>query len=123
MLRAWEFNHRLFKIHGHDDDYFHGLDKFTDYNYGRFIERYTADHGETVLDVGANIGITSIIANSIRPNSPVVAFEPGEKNYRLLLKIFQETILKIFGGFGAQLAIEISIILVLQRTQHGDVLI
>jgi FkbM family methyltransferase len=96
MLRAWEFNQRLFKIHGHDDAYFHGLDSHTDYNYGRFLQTYIQnqggrdeggqDQGSIVLDVGANIGITSIIAASLLPRSSVIAFEPGERNYQLLRK-------------------------------------
>lgn len=86
MLRAWEFNQRLLKIHGHDDAYFHGLDKHTDYNYGRFIQACIQNNDSIVLDVGANIGITSIIAASILPRSTVIAFEPGELNYKFLLK-------------------------------------
>lgn len=86
MLRAWEFNHRLLKIHGHDDAYFHDLDKYTDYNYARFTRTYIQDNGSIVLDVGANIGITSIIAASLLPRSPVIAFEPGEQNHELLAR-------------------------------------
>lgn len=86
MLKAWEFNQRLFKIHGHDDRYFHGLDKYTDYNYGRFLEAYIKNDGSTVLDVGANIGVTSIIAATALPRCSVMAFEPGEQNYRFLQK-------------------------------------
>jgi FkbM family methyltransferase len=86
MLRAWEYNKKLFKIHGHDDRYFHGLNEYTDYNYGRFLETYVNEDGSAVLDVGANIGITSVIAASVLPSSSVIALEPGELNFRFLQK-------------------------------------
>ena len=40
----------------------------------------------TILDIGANTGIYSFIANAVNPNAKIYAFEPVERTSQLLLK-------------------------------------
>ena len=89
---AWQISKRLFvshwdiSYHGlqlrcHKDShsasgalYFNGL---SDYREMRFIQRYLR-RGDTFLDVGANVGIYSLLAASlVGPTGAVHAFEPG----------------------------------------------
>jgi FkbM family methyltransferase len=43
----------------------------------------------TIIDAGANIGLSSIKFNSVFPGATVIAIEPDENNYRMMCKNLQ----------------------------------
>ena len=51
-------------------------------------EEYNYDYGNpiVIVDAGANIGLTSIYFANKYPNATIIAIEPEESNYKLMLK-------------------------------------
>jgi FkbM family methyltransferase len=47
---------------------------------------YYAKNAEGIVDIGANSGIYSILAHSVNPRANILAFEPVERTFDLLLK-------------------------------------
>jgi tRNA1(Val) A37 N6-methylase TrmN6 len=68
-----------------NDLYFIDLPIFSTDNFG--LENFLA-HNSTksfnCLDIGANIGLTSVLMAHYCPNGKVYAFEPGPLNYKNL---------------------------------------
>ena len=69
--------------------YIHGKNFASDemHTFHRLIQKYykTNLNSGWFLDIGANIGTTSVyIAKNISPNLKILAFEPEAENYRLL---------------------------------------
>jgi FkbM family methyltransferase len=54
-------------------------------------EVLTLPYGATVFDVGAHVGIYSILVKNLRPDLEVYAFEPEPENYGLLVKNIDES--------------------------------
>ena len=50
--------------------------------------KYTAEGDPLILDLGANIGLSSVYFHHIWPSSKIVAVEPSEDNFRVLRKNF-----------------------------------
>jgi FkbM family methyltransferase len=50
------------------------------------IWQYLAKNSSTILDIGANSGIYSIVASCINPKANIHAFEPVERTSKLLLQ-------------------------------------
>lgn len=64
-------------------------DESPDYHEMQFMRRYLRP-GDTVLDVGANIGVYSLLAASLLgPAGRVLAFEPGPEAHRRLTENLQ----------------------------------
>lgn len=64
-------------------------DESPDYHEMHFMRRYLRA-GDNVLDVGANIGVYSLLAASlVGHNGRVLAFEPGQEAYRRLTENLQ----------------------------------
>jgi FkbM family methyltransferase len=75
-------------IQGSDNDrYFQNIEAFaTETNpLYRFVQRYVRSGG-VVLDVGGNIGLTSIAMSGASPSSQIVAFEPSPVNAEFFRK-------------------------------------
>jgi FkbM family methyltransferase len=80
----------------HGKFYYAGTDELVGYSldtYGEFSEfevevfRKTLRPGDTVIDVGANIGAFTIpMAKLVGPDGAVIAFEPGKTNAEILRK-------------------------------------
>jgi FkbM family methyltransferase len=76
---------RSYTVAGHseDDQYFGGLGDGSEGGFFRFlVKNFRRD--SVALDVGANIGITSLILSQVFDQGQVVAFEPGARNFVLL---------------------------------------
>src|SRR5271157_545821 len=71
-----------FVVHGSDADrYFQNIEAFaieTNPLYN-FVQRYVRSGG-VILDVGGNIGLTSIAMAAASPESRIIAFEPSPGN-------------------------------------------
>lgn len=71
-----------FLVHGSDADrYFQNIEAFaieTNPLYN-FVQRYVRSGG-VILDVGGNIGLTSIAMAAASPESRIIAFEPSPEN-------------------------------------------
>ena len=50
--------------------------------------KYSAEGVPLILDLGANIGLSSVYFHHIWPSSKIVAVEPSEDNFRILRKNF-----------------------------------
>ena len=50
------------------------------------LDKFTGQQNKVFIDIGANIGIATIIMAKLNPQSIVYSFEPFEKAYTLLLK-------------------------------------
>lgn len=73
----------------HDDQYIgHALEKYGEYSEGEpELWRKFVHIGDTVIDVGANIGAhTLALADMVGAGGSVLAFEPQIENYQLLLQ-------------------------------------
>jgi FkbM family methyltransferase len=57
-------------------------------------DRFIIHPGDTVIDIGANIGMFSIYAASIHPSVKVIAFEPAKDNFDALCENIQINNLK-----------------------------
>lgn len=53
------------------------------------------ENSEVIIDIGANSGIYSLVAKSVKPDSKVYAFEPVNRVYRKLVKNIELNDLKI----------------------------
>jgi len=51
--------------------------------------RFTIREGDTILDIGAHIGVFSVRAARLAHRGHVYAFEPSSKNYAMLIKNLQ----------------------------------
>ncbi len=73
-------------IHGNPDDpYFQNAQANADglVPLARLVEQHVPSDG-LMLDVGANIGLSSLVMAGVRPNARIVAFEPSPVNAALL---------------------------------------
>ena len=100
---SWQINKRLtknnqpiqllpnIKLHGYPDSaatsavYYCGL---YDYNEMNFLLRYLRAE-DSVLDIGANIGVYTLLAASIIKTGTIHSFEVLPKNYQRLIKNIQ----------------------------------
>jgi FkbM family methyltransferase len=83
------FGHKMFQNPADDGINYQGqenvsMDRF---RYGEIAIVKDVKAGETVLDIGANIGFfTLLYARQVGPNGRVFAFEPGPQSFALLTK-------------------------------------
>lgn len=71
MKKDWNIYGQKVSISGFDDNYFKGIGLYRDQDeaYCRLIDLYTSPTS-TILDVGANIGKTVIMAATAKPGAP-----------------------------------------------------
>lgn len=50
------------------------------------VQDYPKDYFDYIIDVGANIGIFSVMMRMLHPNAKIFAFEPHEETYSYLLQ-------------------------------------
>ena len=62
------------------------LDGVGEYDISALFERFNKDDELVMLDLGANIGIFSLLMSSAFPKAKIYAVEPDEENFRILLK-------------------------------------
>lgn len=85
--RTFECDTRQYFVQGisNDDPYYSGIEGDFEKKFQLIVKKLVKDNG-CVIDVGANIGITSIILSHYLPNSTVYAIEPSKKAFRTLKK-------------------------------------
>ncbi|MEO6651993.1 MAG: FkbM family methyltransferase [Ilumatobacteraceae bacterium] len=66
-----------------DDPYYASVGDGVDDDLGAFLHNYVAPDS-VVIDVGANIGVTTLIMSQVVPSGSVVAIEAGRRNFTLL---------------------------------------
>ena len=71
--------------HSEDDPYFSGISDGFENGFFRFLVK-NCRRDSVALDVGANIGIVSLILAQVLDEGEVLAFEPGIQNFDLLQK-------------------------------------
>ena len=73
-------------IFGHENDpYFSAIETHMPANkFLGAVMKHHAPHGAMFLDVGANIGVTSAMANAIIPDVRIVAVEPSARAFECL---------------------------------------
>ena len=81
--KVWNSPSKSFHITGFDDGYFHGLCDEWEKKYYFLLKKYVPS-GSTILDVGANIGVTALAASSAIHDVDVIAFEPAPSVFELL---------------------------------------
>lgn len=86
MIKKIRFNHRnyLFKLDDSDPSV-EGCIKEIIYNNEYKLEKFIDIHN-SILDIGANCGICSIILARQNPKAIIYSFEPFPKSYNLLLE-------------------------------------
>jgi FkbM family methyltransferase len=79
---------KLHKLYGHDTffyntaEYFHGIQEI----FAEEIYKQQLPENAVIIDCGAHIGMSVIYLKRICPSSRITAFEPDERNFRLLEK-------------------------------------
>lgn len=81
--KIWKTPSKAFDITGFDDGYFHGLCDEWEKRYYYLLKKYVPS-SSTILDVGANIGITALAASSAVHDVDVIAFEPAPSVFEIL---------------------------------------
>jgi hypothetical protein len=94
------FADKRFRIHGlsADDRYFQGLHDNMEPEFARFCRSFVRAN-YVCLDVGANIGLKSLIIASQANDGQVIAIEPGPEVGKVLD-------LNVEGNYGTNIAIE-----------------
>jgi len=75
-------------ICGHDEQYTNSLDENSDRVF-RSLAHALITPNSAAIDVGANIGFTSLLMSNFSQAREIHAFEPGPTNYSLLLRNLQ----------------------------------
>lgn len=81
--KIWRTPSTSYNITGFDDGYFLGLCDEWERRYYFLLKKYVPT-GSTILDIGANIGITALAASSAVHDVDVIAFEPAPSVFDLL---------------------------------------
>ena len=68
-----------------NETFWKGLFKSFESDTG-WIFKYLVRNESVIIDIGANVGIYSLVAKTINPNSIVYAFEPSNSTYPKLVK-------------------------------------
>jgi FkbM family methyltransferase len=70
----------------HEDYNLKALKRYTEFE--ALYAKYSAEGTPLILDLGANIGLSSVYFHHIWPNAKIVAVEPSEDNFAVLLQNF-----------------------------------
>jgi FkbM family methyltransferase len=76
-----------------EDRYFDGLKDGMDWQLTAFCDQYIPEDA-VILDIGANIGVTSAILSKKAPKGTVRAFEPGHRIFSILSRNIERNSLK-----------------------------
>ena len=84
MIKMVRLGTESYRLAGdHDDPYYAAVDDGVDDDLSRFFHRNLGPEA-VVFDVGANIGVTTLILSQVVRSGTVFAVEAGRQNYALL---------------------------------------
>ncbi|ATE64048.1 FkbM family methyltransferase [Rhizorhabdus dicambivorans] len=81
--KIWNTPSKAFTVTGFDDGYFQGLCDEWERPYYFLLRKYVPA-GSTIIDIGANIGVTAFAASSAVDDVDVIAFEPAGSVFEIL---------------------------------------
>ena len=78
-LKTLSFGNMTFQLAGNEDDvYYHHIEHHVAHNNFLLpVMKYHLSAGSTILDIGANVGLTTMLAYSVTPQARIISVEPS----------------------------------------------